>query len=125
MSTEPRTVAVNILVTKSLTIDEPSWCVDPHRGAQFMPDITHNGPEVSAAFHTPHGTARYLTAWITQAPHGELHPELQPVLAIEVDGDAVSFDPEAVRAFTAITRAHLDALDEMAAEVERLRGEGQ
>ncbi|MFF9625424.1 DUF6907 domain-containing protein [Streptomyces griseosporeus] len=125
MSTEPRTVQVSLLVTKSKEIDEPDWCVDPHRDAQFLPDITHNGPETSASFETATGTHTYLHAWITQAPYSTLRPEPQPVLAVEIDGDAISLEPEQVRAFTAAIRARLDALDALAAEVERLRGEAQ
>ncbi|MEU0587248.1 hypothetical protein [Streptomyces sp. NPDC006132] len=46
MSTEPRTVNVSLLVTKSLEITEPDWCTGRHGdGAQFKPDITHHGPE--------------------------------------------------------------------------------
>lgn len=125
MSTEPRTTVVNVLVTKPLEIDEPDWCADPHDTTQFRPDITHNGPEISAQFETRHGTLHYLTAWISHAPYANLQPEPLPVVAVEIGADAVSLDPDRVREFTATTRAHLDALDRLADECERIRGGGQ
>jgi hypothetical protein len=122
VSTEPRTVQVNVLVTKSLEIDEPDWCVG-HRGdrAQFMPDLTHNGPEVSARVDTRRGTAEFLTAYISHTPHAMLAPEPLPVLAIEVGGDTVNCDPDEVRTFTNLVRAHCDVLDVMALELQRVR----
>ncbi|MGW4757501.1 DUF6907 domain-containing protein [Streptomyces chartreusis] len=125
MSTEPRTVHVNVLVTKSLAVDEPAWCVDPHQGAQFLPDIAHNGAEVCARVEGRHGTVTYLGAWITQAPYAELAPEPLPMVAVEVSSNAVVMAPDAVRSFTALTRAHLDVLDRLADECERLRGEAE
>lgn len=125
MSTEPRTVTVNVLVTKPLEIDEPDWCVDPHGGANFRPDIAHNGPEIAASFETRLGTVDYLRAWISHAPYAALAPELLPVIAVEVDAEVVTLDPDSLRAFTAITRAHLDVLDRLADEAERIRGEAR
>lgn len=125
MSTEPRTVTVNVLVTKSLEIDEPSWCVDPHTGAQFMPDVEHNGPQITATFETRHHTVEYLRAWITHRPHAVLAPEPLPLIAVEIDGESLPLDPDQLRAFTAATRAHLDALDQLATEAERIRNGGE
>jgi hypothetical protein len=122
VSTEPRTVHVNVLVTKSLEIDEPDWCADPHDGAQFKVDITHNGPEIAARVDTRHGIATFLAAWISQAPYSQLDPQPLPIVAIEVGGDTLSLDPEDVPAFTRLARAHLDAIDRLAAECERIRG---
>jgi len=121
VSTEPRTVIVNVLVTKPLEIDEPNWCAGQHDGAQFKVDVTHDGPEISAQFDTPHGPVDYLSARITHAPYGELAPELLPTVAVVIDGEAASLDPDQVRAFTAATRQHLEALDAMADECERIR----
>jgi hypothetical protein len=125
VSTEPRTRTVGVLVIKGLEIDEPSWCVDPHAGAQFRQDITHNGPEIAATFDTPLGEVTYMRAWISHAPYGQLAPEPLPVIAVEIGGDAVSVDPAGLRAFTATTRAHLDALDRLADEAERIRDGGE
>jgi hypothetical protein len=122
VSTEPRTVHINVLVTKSLEIDEPAWCVDPQDSAQFMPDITHNGPEIAARVATRHGATSFLAAWITQAPHSQLNPEPLPVVAIEVGGDTLGLDPDDVPAFTNLVRAHLDVIEQLAAECERIRG---
>lgn len=121
MSTEPRTVTVNVLVTKALEIDEPAWCAGDHPGHSWMTDITHNGHEVSARFETRHGPVDYLTGWITQAPYGELLPEPLPMVAVEFGGGVNSLDPDTVRSFTALTRAHLDILDRLADECDRLR----
>lgn len=125
MNAEPRTVTVNVLVTKTLEIDEPNWCTDPHDGAQFKPDIVHNGPETAAHFETRHGTIAYLPAWITQAPYRILRPEPLPLIAIDLGDESADLEPDEVRQLTAITRLHLDALDRLADEVDRLRGGGQ
>jgi hypothetical protein len=46
VSTEPRTVTVNVFVTKPLEIDEPEWCAGhPDERAGYKVDITHYGPE--------------------------------------------------------------------------------
>jgi hypothetical protein len=124
VSTEPSTVTVNVLVVKGLEIDEPAWCTGEHPGANFMADIAHNGTEVSARFETRHGPVDYLTGWITQAPYAELDEQV-PVIAVEINNGAVVMDPTRVREFTALTRTHLDVLDLIADECERLRGEGQ
>ncbi|MET7914442.1 hypothetical protein ABZU45_00625 [Streptomyces avermitilis] len=125
MSTEPRTVSVNVLVTKSLEIDEPAWCIDPHSSAQFRPDIAHNGPEIAASFETRLGPVDYLRAWISHAPYAALQDEPLPIVAVEVDAEVVTLDPDSLRAFTATTRAHLDALDRLADELDHIRGGGQ
>ncbi|MEU9065470.1 hypothetical protein AB0D60_01050 [Streptomyces sp. NPDC048306] len=120
----PRQATVSVLVVKGLQVDEPDWCAGHSDGrAQFKPDITHNGPETSATFHTPDGAYTYLRAWITQAPYGEAHPEPLPLLAVEIDGDMPAMTPEAVRAFTTTTRERLAELDALADELARLRGE--
>ena len=121
MSTEPRTVRVDVLVTKSLEIDEPDWCVDPHAGASFKADITHNGPEVAARVDTRRGPAEFLTAWVSRAPYSELAPEPLPLLAIEVGGDIINCDPDETRSFTNLVRAHCDVIDQLATELERVR----
>ncbi|AVH57871.1 MULTISPECIES: DUF6907 domain-containing protein [Streptomyces] len=125
MSTEPRTATVNVLVTKPLEIEEPDWCAGAHDRAQFRPDIIHNGPETVATFDTSLGTIQYMRAWISHAPYGDLAPEPLPIIAVEIGGDALSVDPDGLRAFVATTRAHLDALDHLADEAERIRGGGQ
>ncbi|MGQ4358885.1 DUF6907 domain-containing protein [Streptomyces sp. SAS_272] len=121
MSTEPRTVQVNVFVTKSLEIDEPDWCAGHDDRAQYKTDITHNGPEVSASVEIRRGLSDFLTAWISQAPYSELAPEPLPLLAIEVGGDIINLDPNGVHEFTATVRAHCDVLDRLAGELQRVR----
>ncbi|MFI1678817.1 DUF6907 domain-containing protein [Streptomyces sp. NPDC020607] len=125
MNAEPRTVTVKLLITKQLEIDEPSWCVDPHEGAQFKRDITHNGPEIAARVETPHGSLDYLNAWITTAPYGIRDHQPLPLIAVDLGADIATFDPDTLRSVTALTRLHLDHLDALADEAERLRGGGQ
>ncbi|WP_416983527.1 DUF6907 domain-containing protein [Streptomyces sp. T028] len=122
MTSAPRTVQVNVFVTKSLEIDEPDWCNghDDDR-AQYKADITHNGPEVAAVVDTRRGPAEFLTAWISRAPFSELAPEPLPLLAIEVGGDIINCDPDEVRSFTNLVRAHCDVLDQLAVELQRVR----
>lgn len=125
MSTEPRTVHVNLLVTKSLEIDEPTWCVDPHDTTQFRPDITHNGPEISARVDIRQRTVDFLTTWISHTPYAQPEPEPLPTLAVEVGGDILNLTPDNVPAFTALVRAHLDVIEQLATELDRIRGGGQ
>ncbi|MFE9098510.1 DUF6907 domain-containing protein [Streptomyces sp. NPDC007264] len=122
----PRTVAVNVLVTKALEVDEPEWCVG-HRAdrANFKVDIEHNGPETFATFETRLGTLEYLRAWITHRPYATLPPEPLPLVTVEIDGDAVSLEPDQVRAFAAATRTHLDVLERLADDADRIRGGGR
>lgn len=123
MNIEPRTAHINILVTKSREVPEPSWCAghDDDR-AQFLTDITHNGPEITCRVDTRRGTADFLTAWISQSPYLP-EPEVLPVLAIEIDGDTLNCGPDDVRTFTNLIRAHCDVLDGLAIELERVRAE--
>ncbi|MDK1342262.1 hypothetical protein QNO09_02815 [Streptomyces sp. 378] len=65
MSTEPRTVTVNVFVHKPLEIDEPDWCAGhPDTRAAYKVDITHTGPEHVIA----PGGREILRAFLTQAP---------------------------------------------------------
>lgn len=61
----PRTANVNILVTKTLEIDEPDWCAghaDDRAG--YKVDISHDGPEHVIA----PGGREMFRAFLTQAP---------------------------------------------------------
>ncbi|MBE4790699.1 hypothetical protein PV383_47780 [Streptomyces caniscabiei] len=64
-SAEPNTTVVNVLVTQHRTVEEPDWCTGHHDGhAQFLPDVTHYGPEHDLDF-------RDTTLWkamYTQSP---------------------------------------------------------
>lgn len=125
MNAEPRTTIVPVLVSKSLEIDEPTWCTDPHKRAEFKHSITHNGPAIAAQVETGIGTAQYLRAWLTQAPYGILAPEAQPLIAVDLGGYIASFDPDMLRNFTTAARIHLAQLDALADTAEHLRGGGQ
>lgn len=72
--TEPRTAHVNVLVTKSLPIDEPQWCTG-HRDdrANFKSEITHSGPEETLTFRgetlwTLQPSPRLLAGWPNRRP---------------------------------------------------------
>ncbi|WP_075693823.1 DUF6907 domain-containing protein [Streptomyces acidiscabies] len=123
MSIEPRTATVNVLVTKTLPVAEPEWCTGHDDRAQFLTDITHNGPEITARITVAGATATFLTAWISQSPYLP-EPEVLPVLAIEIDGDIINCGPDDVRTFTRLVRAHCDVLDGLAVELERVRDGG-
>jgi hypothetical protein len=65
MSTEPRTVTVNVFVHKPLEIDEPDWCAGhTDTRAGYKVDITHAGPEHVIA----PGGREMFRAFLTQAP---------------------------------------------------------
>ncbi|MFJ9376804.1 DUF6907 domain-containing protein [Streptomyces sp. NPDC101455] len=121
MSSEPRMVDVTIFETRTVPIPEPEWCVDPHDGANYFTDLTHNGRETAAAIDTPHGTIRFLGAWISQAPYLVGSPELHPVVSVELDSGATDFDATDIHRLTAVLRARADELDELAAQALRYR----
>lgn len=121
---EPRTISLPTVDAGEITLPEPSWCAghSDHQPDTHRVDITHNSSEISAALDTRHGRIRYLTAWIAQAPYSSYAPEALPLVAVDVNAETVGLDPDAVRAFTALTRAHLGILDRLADECDRLRG---
>lgn len=125
MNAEPRMVDVRVLETRIIAIDEPAWCVDPHDGAQFFTDLTHNGPETYARIETAQGVVYALRAWISHAPYLVSGVEPHPVVSIELADGSADFAPEQVPALTALLRARLNELDELAAQALRLRGGAQ
>ncbi|WP_086809842.1 DUF6907 domain-containing protein [Streptomyces reticuliscabiei] len=125
MSTEPRMVDVTVMETRIVPIPEPGWCVDPHDGAQYFTDLTHNGRETAATIDTGRGEVRFLAAWISQAPYLVSTPELHPVVSVELDSGSCDFDANDVHRLTAVLRARADELDELAAEALRYRGGDQ
>lgn len=64
-SAEPNTTTVTVLTVQSRTVAEPDWCAGHSGGrAEFLPDVTHYGPEHDLDF-------RDHTLWkamLTQAP---------------------------------------------------------
>ena len=67
--TEPRTTHVNVLVTKTLEINEPDWCIghaDDH--PQYKVDIGHTGPEHVIA----PGGRELFRALLTQGPFSNI-----------------------------------------------------
>jgi hypothetical protein len=112
VSTEARTVNVNLLVTKSLRIDEPEWCAG-HDGdqAQFKADITHYGPEhVIAADGFP-----LFRAMLAQSPFAELAPATVGLYVEQLDLTG-SYTPDEVEELA-------DALVEAAARLRSLARE--
>ncbi|MET9083724.1 hypothetical protein ABZX77_17825 [Streptomyces sp. NPDC004237] len=96
MSTEPRTVHVNVLVTKAIEIDEPDWCRghadDP---GQHKVDISHDGPEHVIA---PGGYDMFR-AFVSQAPYSSA--DRTTALYIEADIEPAAYTPDEVEEFAA------------------------
>jgi hypothetical protein len=111
VSTEPRTANVNLLVTKSLEIDEPDWCTGHDDQAQFKADITHYGPEhVIAADGFP-----LFRAMLAQSPFAELAPSTVGLYVEQLDLTG-SYTPDEVEELA-------DALVEAAARLRTLSRE--
>ncbi|MGW3024813.1 DUF6907 domain-containing protein [Streptomyces sp. NPDC001221] len=111
MSTEPLTAIVDVIVTTSLEIDEPGWCVG-HRGdrAQYKADITHFGPEHVIAAN---GYA-VLRAMLSQSPYGE-HSPRNISLYVEESDLSGSYTPDEVEQLA----------DALADSAEQLRALGR
>lgn len=119
MSTEPRTVTVNLLVTKSLEIDEPAWCVghtDDH--TQFKPDILHCGPDVSLVFRG-HDIA---DASLVQSPFAE-HTTHDVEVSVSLIGQTL--DAAGLHELADSLDDYADRLRLLANELERVLGGGQ
>jgi hypothetical protein len=109
VSTEPRTVTVNVLVTKPLEIEEPAWCAG-HRDdrSEFKADVTHHGPEhVLEAEGFP-----LFRAMLVQAPYSQHAPSV-PSLYVEQLDLTGSYTPDEVEELA-------DALVEAAARLRAL-----
>ncbi|MET8765838.1 hypothetical protein [Streptomyces sp. NPDC004658] len=119
---EPRTATVNLLVTKTLEIDEPDWCIG-HRTdeAQFKPDVTHYGPE-----HTVEVNGfRVLQAVLSQSPYAE-HSSPDPVLYVEEGDFTGSYTPDGVEQLADALTAAADRLRTLGRDLaEILDGGGQ
>ncbi|MFG2683140.1 DUF6907 domain-containing protein [Streptomyces sp. NPDC048392] len=128
ISQDPRygdgTVTLNTDDHDEVTVPEPAWCVghdDDTVG--YLADTTHNGPVITAAAVTSqNGQTPIMEARITQAPHGEIHPEALPLLAFQLDIDA-TVTPEDGRNITRALRVAAARLDRALADLAHLRGE--
>jgi hypothetical protein len=118
VSTEPRTVNVNILVTKPLEIDEPAWCTGEHDRAQFKPDVLHCGPDVSLVFRG-HDIA---DASLVQAPFAE-HTSREPGVSVSLIGQTI--DAAGLHELADSLDDYADQLRLLASELERVLGGGQ
>lgn len=121
MSTEPRMVDVTVIETRVVPIPEPSWCTDPHDGAQRFSDLTHNGSETTASVDTALGDVTFLRAYVSHAPYLEIQPEPHPRVAVVLDLQA-DFEAEAVADLSRELRAAADLLDQVAAQAIQYRG---
>lgn len=113
-------VDVTVMETRIVPIPDPDWCVDPHDGAQYFTDLTHNGAPITAALDG----VSYLTAHLSHAPYLASQSEPHPVVAVILDLHA-DFDAADIPALTRSLRGAADQLDQLAAEALRLRGGGQ
>ncbi|MCF1645977.1 DUF6907 domain-containing protein [Streptomyces indiaensis] len=106
---DPRTVTVNVLVTKPLEIEEPDWCAG-HRDdrAEFKADITHYGREHVLEV----GGFPLFRALLAQAPYSQHAPSV-PALYVEQLDLTGSYTPDEVEDLA-------DALVEAAARLRAL-----
>ena len=114
-------VDVTVIETRTVPIPEPSWCTDPHDGAQHFTDLTHTGRETSASVDTPLGSVRFLVTQISHAPYLVSVPEPHPVVSVSLDLEA-DFTAEAIPDVAARLREAADLLDQVAAEAILARG---
>ncbi|GHF57914.1 DUF6907 domain-containing protein [Streptomyces griseosporeus] len=110
MSTEPRAATVPVLVVKSMEIEEPDWCVDPHEHAQFRPDITHYGPEQHLTFR---GEPLW-TVMLAQAPYSS---SPQVGVYIEQGRYTGTLDAAGLRELADAQQAHADYLRRLADQI--------
>lgn len=116
---EPRSVVVNVLVTKSLEIDEPDWCVDPHTDpAQFKSDILHCGPDVELVFRG----RQVGTAGLVQSPYAETLGR-GPGVSVSLLGQTLG--PAGLDEFAEGLVDHAAALRRLARELADLLGGGR
>ncbi|MFJ8081985.1 DUF6907 domain-containing protein [Streptomyces sp. NPDC096205] len=121
MSHEPRTAQVNLLVTKSLEIDEPDWCVGHHDDhAQFKVDISHDGPEHVIA---PSGYPLFRAS-LTQAPYSNVDRSLG--LYVEAADYTGTHSPDEIEQLADDLVAAAERLRELGRELADIlaRGEG-
>jgi hypothetical protein len=123
VSTEPRTVNVDLLVTKSLEIDEPDWCAGHHGdGAQFKPDITHYGPEHTIAANG----IPVCRALISQAPFASSEENREVCLYVEECDFTGSYTPDEVEQLANALVLAADRLRALGLDLTRiLDGGGQ
>ncbi|GGY27486.1 DUF6907 domain-containing protein [Streptomyces djakartensis] len=106
---DPRTVTVNVLVTKPLEIEEPDWCAGHSDDrAEFKADITHKGREHVLKV----GGFPLFRAMLAQAPYSQ-HAPSAPCLYVEQLDLTGSYTPDEVEDLA-------DALVEVAARLRAL-----
>ncbi|MFJ2719015.1 DUF6907 domain-containing protein [Streptomyces sp. NPDC088353] len=120
------TVALKTIDHGEVVLPEPAWCKghdDDRIG--YLADVTHNGRPVRADVSTErYGLAEVMEAHITQAPHGVIRPEPQPLLSVLIDVDMTVAPDDGRKLAQALRLASL-RLDRALNEVARLRGERQ
>ncbi|MFF4823156.1 DUF6907 domain-containing protein [Streptomyces sp. NPDC001312] len=118
------TVTLQTLDHGEVVLPEPAWCCG-HDDDQvgYLADVTHNGRPVRADVSTErYGLAEVMEAFITQAPHAVLQPELQPLLAVRIDVDMTVAPADGRKLAQALRVASL-RIERALNEVARLRGE--
>ncbi|MEV7387588.1 hypothetical protein [Streptomyces sp. NPDC091215] len=122
MSTEPRTVRVNVLRTYRATVSEPDWCVGhgDDDAAQFRPDITHFGPEHRLTFNGE----ELLRVMLAQAPFARKSSR-ELCAYVEQAGYTASLDPASLYDLAAALDSAADQLRDFADQLTTLTsGEG-
>ena len=119
MTTDPRTVTVDVIVHKPLNIDEPDWCTGhPDARGGYKVDIAHNGPEHVIA---PAGRELFR-AYLTQAPYSSVDRTVG--LYVEAAEITLTDTPEGVARFADELTAAAEELRLLARELARIHAGG-
>ena len=117
MNAEPRTAVVDVFVTKSVEIDEPSWCAGHQDDrAEYKVDITHDGPEHVIA----PGGRELFRASLTQAPFASVDRTIG--LYVEVANLTRTYTPDEVAQLADDLEAAAVRLRELGRELAALLG---
>lgn len=114
-------VDVTVIETRTVPIPEPDWCVDPHDGAQYFSDLTHNGAETTVSVDTALGSIPFFRAKISHAPYLEIQPEPHPQVFVDLDMQS-AFEADEIPNLARQLRAAADLLDQLGAKALQLRG---
>ncbi|MFI0139649.1 DUF6907 domain-containing protein [Streptomyces luteogriseus] len=120
MSTEPRTVVVPLLVTKTLEIEEPEWCAGRHGGhPEYKVDLTHYGPEHAIGANG----IDLFRAMLAQTPYAE-RVTTDVVLYVEQQDLTGSYTPDEVEQLADALAESADQLRALGRELAAILARG-